>query len=87
MEDVINFFNDFKEGLLEPHYRSEPIPWEPKLNGLTFLVGKTHDKIVNDPTKDVFVFYYARWCDHSQWMGPVWYELAELLHMEDDHND
>ena len=56
--DVIQFVHDFKANKLEPYYRSEPIPWIDNFYGLVPIVGRTWDKIVNDPEKDVFVFYF-----------------------------
>jgi len=43
------------------------------------VVAKNFDEIVNDPTKDVLIEFYAPWCGHCKSLEPKYKELAELL--------
>jgi len=74
---IKEFIDNFKAGVLTPHLKSEP---EPTNNGpLTVIVGTTYEKIVNDPTKDVLVKFYAPWCGHCKKMKPAFTAAAERL--------
>ena len=64
VNDVTKFVKDFKNGSLKPHLKSEDIPEEQTVDGLTTIVSKTWDKIVMDPNKEVLVEYYVDWCAH-----------------------
>lgn len=41
-------------------------------------------QIVRDPTKDVFVKYYAPWCKHCKTLAPIWDELAKDVESVED---
>jgi len=75
-ENVSSFYNDFKDGKLTAHRKSEAIP-EKNDGPVKVIVGHQYDEIVNDPTKDVFVKYYAPWCGHCKSLAPKWEELGE----------
>ena len=38
---------------------------------ITHIVGDDHDTVTKDPTKDVFVDYFAPWCGHCQRFEPT----------------
>jgi len=40
------------------------------------LTSSNFDQIVMDPTKSVFVEFYAPWCGHCKSLAPIWEQLA-----------
>lgn len=60
-ENIKNFYNEWKSGLLKPHFKSEDIP-EESSGIIKSIVGKNFNEVVMDKLKDVVVFYYSIWC-------------------------
>jgi protein disulfide-isomerase A1 len=83
-DNVRSFVTDFKDGKLAAHLKSEEVPEQETVEGVTTLVGKTWEKIVMDTSKDVLVKYYAPWCGHCKALVPVWEELGKDLESVED---
>jgi len=43
------------------------------------VTGTNFDKIVNDPTKDVLIEFYAPWCGHCKQLEPKYNQLGEKM--------
>jgi protein disulfide-isomerase A1 len=71
---ISNFISEYKAGSLKQHLKSEAEPAEQ--GDVTILVGTNFDSIVNDPSKDVLVKYYAPWCGHCKALAPTWDDLG-----------
>ena len=79
--ELQKFITDFKAGNLKPQLKSEEIPEQETVNGLTTIVGKTYDRIVNAPDTDVFVLYYAESCNKFNIIHETahWADLAKSV--------
>ncbi|KAL3232113.1 Protein disulfide-isomerase EUG1 [Nakaseomyces bracarensis] len=78
-EAVTQLIKDFKAGQAQPIVVSEPIPENQENAKIVKLVGKTHDEFVYNNDKDVFVKYYAPWCQHSKAFSVIMEKLADTF--------
>jgi len=73
---ITGFVNGVLDGTIKRHLKSEEVP-DNSDNAVKVVVGKNFDELVMDPTKNVFVEFYAPWCGHCKSLAPVWEELGE----------
>jgi protein disulfide-isomerase A1 len=78
VDSIKSFIEEFKGGKLSPFLKSEDIP-ESNDAPVKVVVGKSFAQIVEDPTKDVLMEYYAPWCGHCKKLAPIYDQLAEDL--------
>merc|ERR1711997_1379650 len=73
---ITAFVNGVLDGSIARHLKSEEIP-DNSNNAVKVVVGKNFEELVKDPTKNVFVEFYAPWCGHCKSLAPIWDELGE----------
>lgn len=78
IDSFTKFMDEYLAGNVEAYIKSEPLP-EDNSGPVKVLVGKNFNEIVNDPTKDVLIEFYAPWCGHCKTLEPKYNELGEKL--------
>jgi len=84
-ESLKSFVAAHKAGELKQALKSEEDiadEEQPKDGNVWVLVGKNHDRIALDGTKNVLVEYYAPWCGHCKKLAPEYEKVAE--HYKED---
>lgn len=78
VENINKFVDDWDEGKLKPHLKSQEIP-KTQDKPVYTIVGKSFEDVVINSDKDVLVKFYAPWCGHCKALAPVYEELAKKL--------
>lgn len=71
--------SDYGSGKAELFIKSQSIPEYQMPGQALVVVGRTFEKIVMDPTKDVLIEFYAPWCGHCKKLEPIYNQLASVL--------
>jgi len=82
MDTFREFLNDLKDGNLEAHIKSEPVP-DNSANAVKVAVAKNFEELVTKSEKDVLVEFYAPWCGHCKKLTPIYDELGEKMANEE----
>jgi len=79
---VTDFVSEYLEGKVKPFVKSEPVP-ESNDGPVTTVVSTTFLELVNDPSKNVLIEFYAPWCGHCKKLAPIFEELGEKFQGEE----
>jgi protein disulfide isomerase len=74
-----SFLQDYVDGKIEQTLRTDPVPEQETVDGLTTVVGSRFTELVANSNKDVLIEFYAPWCGHCKKLAPEYAKLAKLL--------
>lgn len=80
--NIEEFITKYLKGEVSPTLRSEPVPSEETVKGMTTIVTTTLNKHVKSG-KNTFVLIYAPWCGHCKSFMPDYEAIAAELENED----
>lgn len=84
LESMSQLCQEVVDGTAQAYLKSEEVPEDWNKGPVTVLVGKNFESVALDPTKNVFVEFYAPWCGHCKELAPIWEQLGEKYADRDD---
>ncbi|KAK4490118.1 hypothetical protein RD792_000775 [Penstemon davidsonii] len=82
-DQIASWVKDFKDGIVQPYKKSEPIP-EVNNEPVKVVVADSLQDIVFNSGKNVLLEFYAPWCGHCKKLAPNLDEVAASLQNDAD---
>ncbi|KAL0438106.1 UNVERIFIED_CONTAM: protein disulfide-isomerase [Sesamum latifolium] len=74
-DQIASWVKDFKDGIVTPYKKSEPIP-EVNNEPVKVVVADNLEDMVFNSGKNVLLEFYAPWCGHCKKLAPILDEVA-----------
>ena len=81
-DSLEDFIEAYKAGDLKPVKKSQAPPTK-QTGPVRVVVAETFKEIVEDPSKDVLIEFYAPWCGHCKALEPIYASLAKKFKKND----